>query len=57
MLPETPQQVTNLAPRPEASDSIAQGWSRVRQINTACKGNIAPEITMAFEEVLSRENL
>jgi RNA-directed DNA polymerase len=57
MLPETPKQVTNLAPRPEASDGIAHGWSRVRQADTACKENTAPEITITLEEVLSRENL
>lgn len=57
MLSETQKQVTNLVPRAEASDGIAHGCSMARQTDTACKENIAPEIIISLEEVLSRENL
>lgn len=57
MLSETQKPVTTLVPRAEASDGIADGSSMARQTDTACKENIAPEIPMTLEEVLSRENL
>lgn len=57
MLSETQKQVTNLVPRAEASDGIAHGCSMARQTDTVCKENIAPEIVITFEEVLSRKNL
>lgn len=57
MLSETQKPVTNLVPRTEASDGIAHGSSMARQTDTVCKENIAPEIIITLEEVLSRENL
>lgn len=57
MLSETQKPVTTLVPRAEASDGIAHGSSMARQTDTACKENIAPDIIITFEEVLSRENL
>lgn len=57
MLSETQKPVTTLVPRAEASDGIAHGCSMARQTDTACKENIAPEIGITLEEVLSRENL
>lgn len=49
MLSETQKPVTNLVPRAEVSDGIAQGSSMARQTDTACKENIAPEISITFE--------